>query len=93
MLYKVQSGPCVESFGIHVAKMAGFPNIVLKEAKRKAFELEHLNQYRKDSDIVDGETFPSAEVIKAKMQKFCSIPMMQVQSQAEVNKLLEQIFN
>jgi DNA mismatch repair protein MSH2 len=40
MLHTVLDGPCLESFGIHVAAMAGFPEDVVNEAKRKAEELE-----------------------------------------------------
>lgn len=40
MLHNILDGPCLESFGIHVAAMAGFPADVIREAKRKSDELE-----------------------------------------------------
>ncbi len=42
MLYKVNEGPCLESFGIHVAQMACFPSRVIRASKRKARELERF---------------------------------------------------
>lgn len=43
MLHKVQEGPCLQSYGIHIAKTAEFPASVVTEAKRKAAELECTN--------------------------------------------------
>jgi DNA mismatch repair protein MSH2 len=42
MLYQINDGPCAESFGIHIAATADFPDEVIAVAKRKSQELEHV---------------------------------------------------
>ncbi|TMW55858.1 hypothetical protein Poli38472_008506 [Pythium oligandrum] len=69
MIYQVRDGACMESFGVHVAAMAGFPEPVLRSAKRKAHELEAVE--RGISMTLPAAKKPSLE----KVRKFAALSL------------------
>ncbi|MCP4474751.1 MAG: DNA mismatch repair protein MutS [Gammaproteobacteria bacterium] len=49
-MHSVRQGPASQSYGIHVAKLAGIPHEVIQHAKVKLLSLEKQNQQRNNLD-------------------------------------------
>ena len=91
MLYKINEGPCEQSFGIEVAKLAQFPDEIVDMAKRKAEELEKSSVKANNSDAkrtrktnveMEGE-----KIIRSILSDFVDLPL----SSLDPEKLLAQL--
>lgn len=57
LLHKVQHGPASQSHGLQVAKLAGIPNSVIKEAQKRLKILENQQQHQLSRNNVQNDLF------------------------------------
>ncbi|KAH9039589.1 DNA mismatch repair protein [Lactarius pseudohatsudake] len=72
LLYKVEPGVSDQSFGIHVARMANFPEPVVRLAKRKAAELEDFGTEQQESLFSPEVIESGVQIVEELLKKWAS---------------------
>ncbi|XP_072035757.1 DNA mismatch repair protein Msh2-like [Amphiura filiformis] len=106
LLYRVKPGVCDQSFGIHVAELAHFPQKVIDFAKEKAAELEDYQSLSMaDAQSMEGFDEPAAKkrrtdkqegeaIIQDFMSKVKQIPLATMSSDEawqQIQKLKDEV--
>jgi len=89
LLYQLKDGPCTQSFGINVAKTAGFPPTLLAHAKRKADLLE-ADEEKKGGKEEEESRKASRKTISQALEKFQSIDMELVPKTLSAAKMVKE---
>jgi DNA mismatch repair protein MSH2 len=94
MNYTIQDGPCMESFGVHVAAMAGFPEKVVASAKRKSQELEATPLTGITGTIHKKHKSTSSEHMSQKsiLTAFAALPLDKIGSNQDIIQAVSALF-
>ena len=103
LLHKVQHGPASQSHGLQVAKLAGIPAAVIKEAQKRLKILEKQQQQHIQS-AVQNDLFNAVEheietpVIEKVIEVEAQSPALEMLKQIDVDNLtprqaLEQLYS
>ncbi|KAG6841000.1 hypothetical protein C0991_002780 [Blastosporella zonata] len=77
LLYKVEPGISDQSFGIHVAELANFPENVVRLAKRKADELEDFGNDSEEDAITPEVTEEGLKIMEDFLRTWSTQPSSQ----------------
>ncbi|CAE6337838.1 unnamed protein product [Rhizoctonia solani] len=83
LLYKVEPGVCDQSFGIHVAELANFPENVVKLAKRKAEELEDFGGKTTGPELSKEVTEEGAKILEQVLGEWANLTGLEAGNDGE----------